>query len=75
MSASQLSTTKNSLTKQDLINALIEVTKKDTNPLFEVAFDRFSHSFERKFDEKFNLFFFKDFRSYRQTENFGEVHN
>lgn len=59
MSASQLSTRKNSLTEQDLINALIKVKKKDTNPLFEVAYDRFSHSFERKFVEKFNLVFEK----------------
>ena len=55
MSESELSQRKNSITKQDLMNALIEMKKRESNESFESAFENFSENFEKKINAQFNV--------------------
>ena len=54
MSESELSQRKSSITKRDLMNALIKLKKRDSNQPFELAFENFSENFEKKINSQFN---------------------
>ena len=59
MSETELSQRKGSITKQDLVNALIEMKKREPNKSFDLAFDNFSEKFEEKINAQFNTLFGK----------------